>query len=503
MSTTTSPFHDELDESAQIAPRHSAPQAHAVHRVRLVRRALLAADIAGLSLACAITGVLSTAWAGSARPIERQQYVLLAATAAAWILIATLCGLYSRDRDRIGHTTVDDVAGVFFVTSTTIWLLYVFAVVTSVRNPSGRSLVTFWASSLVCIVVCRLIARAVYRRNPAYVQNAVLVGTDEVAELIARKLLKHREYGINLIGVVDGKPSQPGHAITRLANLGSPSDLPTIVRKLAVERVICAFPGEPGTDEFELMRSLTMLSVRVDIVLGLHDVSTPHWLRNSLEGLPVVSLSVPARSRVALATKRAIDVVVSATALILLLPLFAYIAVRIKLDSNGPVIFRQPRLGQNMRKFTLLKFRTMKEGTSSAKHEDYIRHLMNGATQPEATGLFKLDPVGDVTHFGSWLRRKSLDELPQLINVLRGEMSLVGPRPCLDYEVEHFAPYHFERFAVPAGMTGLWQVVARGHSTFGEALDMDVAYARGWSLALDIRLLVETPLQVLRHTSTS
>ena len=118
-------------------------------------------------------------------------------------------------------------------------------------------------------------------------------------------------------------------------------------------------------------------------------------------------------------------------------------------------------------------------------------------------GLYKLERGGEITAFGAWLRKTSLDELPQLINVLRGEMSLVGPRPCIPYETEHFLPHHHERFLVPAGVTGLWQVTARARSTFGEALDMDVAYARGWSLGLDLKLLVRTPVELLRKRTTA
>jgi lipopolysaccharide/colanic/teichoic acid biosynthesis glycosyltransferase len=122
---------------------------------------------------------------------------------------------------------------------------------------------------------------------------------------------------------------------------------------------------------------------------------------------------------------------------------------------------------------------------------------MDREATPTAEGIYKLERPDEITRFGRWLRRTSLDELPQLINVIKGEMSLVGPRPCLPFEVEHFQPYHFERFSVPAGMTGLWQVTARSRSTFVEALDMDVAYARDWSLGLDLWLLVRTPLQLL------
>jgi lipopolysaccharide/colanic/teichoic acid biosynthesis glycosyltransferase len=128
---------------------------------------------------------------------------------------------------------------------------------------------------------------------------------------------------------------------------------------------------------------------------------------------------------------------------------------------------------------------------------------MNAGAALGSNGLYKLDRSSAITPFGRWLRKTSLDELPQLLNVLRGEMSLVGPRPCIPYEIEHFAPHQFERFLVPAGLTGLWQVTARANSSFGEALEMDVAYVRGWSLGLDLRLLLRTPLQLFRQRVTA
>jgi lipopolysaccharide/colanic/teichoic acid biosynthesis glycosyltransferase len=132
----------------------------------------------------------------------------------------------------------------------------------------------------------------------------------------------------------------------------------------------------------------------------------------------------------------------------------------------------------------------MHSGADEMVAELRLKHGMNDL-------MFKLQGDPRVTRVGRFLRRFSLDELPQLINVVRGDMSLVGPRPCIPYETEYFRPHHFERFLVPAGLTGLWQVTARAHSTFGEALDMDVAYVRGWSLSLDLRLLCRTPLTVL------
>ncbi|MDQ2943508.1 MAG: sugar transferase [Candidatus Dormibacteraeota bacterium] len=128
---------------------------------------------------------------------------------------------------------------------------------------------------------------------------------------------------------------------------------------------------------------------------------------------------------------------------------------------------------------------------------------MSSHSPAGSNGLYKLEQQDAVTPFGRWLRSTSLDELPQLLNVVRGQMSLVGPRPCIPYETENFAPHQFDRFLVPAGVTGLWQVKARAHASFGEALDMDVAYARGWSLGLDLRLLFRTPIAALRHRGTA
>jgi lipopolysaccharide/colanic/teichoic acid biosynthesis glycosyltransferase len=157
----------------------------------------------------------------------------------------------------------------------------------------------------------------------------------------------------------------------------------------------------------------------------------------------------------------------------------------------------------NRRPFTALKFRSMKVDTDDAEHRDYIQRTMSAAATLNANGTYKLSRSDAITPFGRALRKTSLDELPQLLNVLRGEMSLVGPRPCIPYETEFFRPHHFDRFQVPQGITGLWQVTARANSTFGEALEMDVAYVRGWSVGLDLSLLLRTPFALLRQRNST
>jgi lipopolysaccharide/colanic/teichoic acid biosynthesis glycosyltransferase len=193
----------------------------------------------------------------------------------------------------------------------------------------------------------------------------------------------------------------------------------------------------------------------------------------------------------------------AAVGLLLSSPVMLYIAWRIHRDSPGPVLFRQTRLGAGMKEFTALKFRTMRTDTDAAPHQEYIRGIMSSQAGAEANGLFKLDRSDTVTHVGRWLRKTSLDELPQLINVLRGDMSLVGPRPCIPYEAESFSPHHLDRFLMPQGITGLWQVTARANATYLEALDLDLAYVRDWSLGLDLRLMLRTPLQLLRQRTAT
>jgi lipopolysaccharide/colanic/teichoic acid biosynthesis glycosyltransferase len=222
-----------------------------------------------------------------------------------------------------------------------------------------------------------------------------------------------------------------------------------------------------------------------------------------VEGIPLLGFTPRRATRAGRAAKRAIDVVGSSLLLLLVAPLFALAAAAIKLDSSGPVFFRQERLGRGMEPFSMLKFRTMTVDTDQSLHREYVKTVMDIAAAPETGNLYKLDQAAHVTRVGRWLRRLSLDELPQFVNVLKGDMSLVGPRPCLRYETDLFEPHHFVRFSVPAGVTGLWQVTARARTTFKEALDLDVTYVRSWSLGLDLRLICRTPLKILKGDSTT
>jgi lipopolysaccharide/colanic/teichoic acid biosynthesis glycosyltransferase len=281
--------------------------------------------------------------------------------------------------------------------------------------------------------------------------------------------------------------------------LGGVDDVGDIVARYDINRVIVAFSGKPDATTMELVRNLRDQEVIVDVVPRLYELVGPRAEIHLLEGLALVTLPPARLSRGSLVAKRATDVVGASMLLVVTAPIFAVAALRIKRESPGPVFFRQTRLGANQKRFTTLKFRTMRVETTQDEHREYIRRTMTPDATANADGTYKLAREASVTRFGRLLRKTSLDELPQLINVLRGDMSLVGPRPCIEYETEFFQPHHFDRFLVPQGLTGLWQVTARANSTFGEALEMDVAYVRGWSFGLDLKLIFRTPVALMRQ----
>jgi lipopolysaccharide/colanic/teichoic acid biosynthesis glycosyltransferase len=203
--------------------------------------------------------------------------------------------------------------------------------------------------------------------------------------------------------------------------------------------------------------------------------------------------------RAADAACRTLDVVVAALLLILLAPILLVISVAIRLESQGPVLFRQRRFGRSLATFTVNKFRTMREGVSHDVHREFVLSLIAGEQPPKTEGKprFKLSSDDRVTRVGRLLRRSSLDELPQLWNVLRGEMSLVGPRPPIAYEVEHYPAHWFVRFAVKPGLTGLWQVSGRSELTLEEMIALDAEYVRRRSVWLNLWILLRTVPAVL------
>jgi len=199
-------------------------------------------------------------------------------------------------------------------------------------------------------------------------------------------------------------------------------------------------------------------------------------------------------TRLSRIAKRVLDVVVSLTALILFSPLLILISVAIKLTSKGPVLFRQERVGQYGRRFSFLKFRSMKCGSDSLIHQEYVKRFISGTIAKEQGVTYKIMADPRLTRIGGFLRKSSLDELPQLINVLKGEMSLVGPRPAIPYEIDFYQIWHRTRFLeVKPGITGLWQVTGRSKTTFDDMVRLDLRYVKQWSFWLDMKILLHTP----------
>jgi exopolysaccharide biosynthesis polyprenyl glycosylphosphotransferase len=503
-ATLASPFERRLFDAVDGRTRAIIHRRRTDYKRRgwLVRRMLLLADVAGLTLAFLLVAALDPRGVleGISLPLE---LLIFAASLPFWIVLAKLHGLYEADEERADHSTIDEIVGVLHLIATGVWLVALPLWALGIADPKLRELALFGISAFLLVTVGRSVARTVIRRSVLYLQNTVIIGAGDVGQLVARKLLQHPEYGLNLVGFVDPQPRERRVDLAHLTLLGTPAELPEIVRLLDVERVIVAFSNEREEEALAMIRSCRELDLQVDIVPRLFELVGPRVGVHTIEGLPLVGLPPLRLPRSARLLKRSLDVVVASLMLLLTAPLFAYIALRIKLDSEGPVFFRQTRLGMNEEPFTVVKFRTMRVNVDEQAHKDFIRETMSSKAGVGANGLYKLERGGEITTFGAWLRKTSLDELPQLVNVLRGEMSLVGPRPCIPYEVEHFQPHHHERFLVPAGLTGLWQVTARARSTFGEALEMDVAYARGWSLGLDLKLLVKTPVELLRKRTTA
>ncbi len=467
----------------------------------MVPRMLVLADLIGLTLAYLLATVQ---WSGHGTFGSTRALALFVLTLPCWVLVAKLHGLYHRDEEYADHSTTDDIVGVFHLVTIGAWLMLVALRLAGWNRPGIVSMIVFWLFALCIVPLARTIARRACKRNQAYEQNTVIVGAGDIGQLICRKFIKHPEYGVNVVGLVDTapkirRPDLPDH----ISILGGPERLPEIIERLQVERVVIAFSNEPVSELLKLLRRLRSLGVQIDLVPWLFELIGPRVSVHTVEGLPLLGLPPQRGSATARVLKRALDIVVAGVSLMILAPLMAYIALAIRRDSVGPVLFRQTRLGTGMKEFTALKFRTMKVNTDTEAHREYIRRSMSRGAGAEGNGLYKLDRSDAVTGVGRWLRKTSLDELPQLINVLKGDMSLVGPRPCIPYEAENFEPHHLDRFAMPQGITGLWQVTARANSTYVEALDLDVAYVRDWSLGLDLRLLLRTPLQLLRQRGST
>jgi exopolysaccharide biosynthesis polyprenyl glycosylphosphotransferase len=496
------PVAVETAEDGLLSGRRTGSRVVHLGRGWFVRRLLLAADVLALTAAFLLAEIVFGPGGLLGSLAFATELAIFLVTIPLWVVVIKLYGLYERDDYDVDHSTLSDLSRVVNLVTFAVWFAFVASRALEVGELRAKPLAVFWITAIAAIIASRTAARAFAHRRTSYIQNTIIVGAGDIGQLIGRKIRQHPEYGINLVGFVDAHPKERRREVSDVELLGGLPELDDVVGRNDVDRVIIAFSNERDVDMLAALRSLRRHSVHVDIVPRFFEAVSPNIGIHTVEGLPLLASADTHASRSSRFIKRCIDIAGSAFLLALLAPTMLLIAVLIRRDSRGPALFRQTRIGKDMREFTLLKFRTMRWDAEDGPHRDYVSQIMTPYAQPGANSLYKLDRAHDVTRVGRWLRKTSLDELPQLINVLYGDMSLVGPRPCIPYELDLYSPHHFERFRVPAGLTGLWQVKARARSTLYEALDLDVAYVRTWSLGLDLRLLLSTPLLIFRKTET-
>jgi len=466
----------------------------------LVRRMLMLADVVGLGLAFVLALALFRTRVGPTDPVGvEHEVVLFIVTLPGWVLLARLHGLYDRDEERASHSTLDDLVGVFHLVTVGSFLFFAGSWVTGIAEPYPSKLLTFWVLAIALVAVARVAARAFARTRRAYVQNTIIVGVDAVARLVGRKILDHPEYGVNIVGFIDSASERGTEVVGGMAVLGPPEELPEIVRTRDVERVVVAFFNRPVSEAIELVSRAKDLRVQIDIVPRLFVVVDPRAQLHTLEGFPLIGLPPARLWRSSLSIKRSLDVVVAAVGLLLLAPLFAFIALRVKLESRGPIFYKHDRVGRNGKHFRLIKFRTMylehcvgEDYGGDAASGQLQRLLEDPAAREEFERTHKLEDDPRVTRFGRFLRRTSLDELPQLLNVLRGDMSLVGPRPVTEAELRRYHDEVETLLSFRPGVTGYWQIHGRSRTVYEERVRLDIAYVRGWSLKLDLAVLGKT-----------
>jgi exopolysaccharide biosynthesis polyprenyl glycosylphosphotransferase len=475
-------------------------------RGRLVRRMLVLADLAGLGVAFALALAIFHDRIGPTDPVGWQTEIpLFLATLPGWVLLARLHGLYDRDEERASHSTLDDLVGVFHLVTVGTFLFFAASWVTDFAKPYPPKLLTFWLLAILLVALARVGARAFARTRPAYTQNTVIVGVDEVARLVARKVEDHPEYGINVVGFVDPRLEPGTTVLDGLTILGAPEQLTRIVLERDVERVVVAFFDGRVDDAIELVRRAKDLRLQVDVVPRLFATVDPRAQIHTLEGFPLIGLPPSRLWRSSLLVKRSLDVLLAGLGLIVLAPVFALIAIRLKLDSPGPVFYRHDRVGMNGWPFRLIKFRTMyveysvgdQYGGEAATRE-LDRILEDPAAREEFERTQKLEDDPRVTKFGKFLRKTSLDELPQLVNVLRGEMSIVGPRPVTLAELARYGGEVVTLLSFRPGVTGYWQIHGRSRNVYEERVRLDIAYVRGWSLKLDLAVIGKTAWALLK-----
>jgi exopolysaccharide biosynthesis polyprenyl glycosylphosphotransferase len=409
-----------------------------------------------------------------------------------WLAALWAFGLYREPGRSIGgFNLAESLNGLTALTSAS-WLLLIVMVLSLGSDAPIAMLITFWAFAAILVPSARWIGRLTVWSRRSFKERVLIIGAGEVGHTLAAKVAAHPEYRIELVGFLDdGEPRRNGNGGVKVSVIGALDDLDAIVASRQVDRVIVAFSRARHNDFLRVVRACADSGVKVNIVPRLFEVVSSRALVDDVEGIPLLDVGHVELSRFNMAVKRAFDLVIGGLLCIPILPLMGVVAIVIKLDSSGPVFFRQERMGRGGKPFLIFKFRSMKVGA----HEE---RLELAETQNDYDGpMFKLKEDPRITRIGGALRRWSIDELPQILNVMKGDMSLVGPRPLWIEEAKQCRGWTQKRLDITPGITGLWQVLGRTNIPFDEMVKLDYMYVTGWSLSWDIKLLLQTVPAVL------
>lgn len=444
-----------------------------------------------LRLAALVRPVMDD-WFTFARPLPSTpqiEPVIYPVFALVWVLMLLLFSVYDGRRNfRVVDELTSLTSASMLATVSLAGFLYL-----SFREYSRVLFLTFAVFAYALLVSVRILYRIFFRlrsHEDATARRRVLVlGAGPVGRKIAEQIRKFEGSGLLFAGFLDDDPLKLKQSLV----LGKIDQAVAVIREHNIEDVIIALPSRVWSRINALVSQLHELPVRVWVAPDYYTLALHRARVEELAGIPLIDLRAPALDEYQRLVKRIFDLVFTLLAMPFVLPLMGIIAIAIKLDSPGPAIFSQTRVGENGKLFQMLKFRSM------VQDADKMRYVIESVDENGRIVQDKRKPDPRVTRVGRFLRRTSLDELPQLFNVLKGEMSLVGPRPELPHLVEQYELWQRRRFAVPQGITGWWQVNGRSDKPMHQHTEDDLYYVQNYSLWLDILILFKTLLAVLRR----
>jgi len=456
----------------------ASPPGDTLRREARYRYLLLAGDI----LACGFGVVVAAALGRTTNlTIQATLLVLLAP------VVAKILGLYDRDQARMRKSTLDELPALLQLAALLSFLALVLAPVVFDGILGPREAIALFVVMSAGLMAGRTAARRLGGQvTPA--ERCLFIGPTDEALRFREKIKDDHATNATLVAQIELHHASPWAAPA--VGEASLADARELVRRLEIQRVIIAPSAAGGGDMLDLMRTFGAIGVRVSIIPAMLQVVGSAVEFDDVHGVAMLGVRAFSLSRSSRLVKRLFDVAGATIALVLLSPLFAVVAVLVKLSSHGPVFFRQERIGRGGGSFELLKFRSMVADAEQRK-ADLVGH------NQAAEGFFKIADDPRITRVGRRLRRTNLDELPQLLNVVRGEMSLVGPRPLIPQEDKRVVGWHRRRLELTPGITGHWQVLGSSRVPLDEMVAIDYLYVANWSLWTDLKLLLRTIPHVL------